>query len=283
LKTVDYSTRSVISAGRVKSDLPVNQTIKFSYTGIPLSHLCNLFFPFFQYEIKSWAEETFMTVKELKDTKGRSWRLLDPMGEFTPDKITKMLSLYIKSPEHRLDRIYIDAECQETGVKGKIPLLVYKESLKRDFTILDLIFIVAHKVCKDKHVYVTRYPVENFMSIFPSRIKIVTTYETMPLEIDNKYFEEYPVVAKDEEHPNIGTMPNYVDTVIPHNSVLESLGADFDGDTVSIRSVYTQEANIECEKIINSLKYILDLNGKSTRVIRNEGIQTLYTLTRDWN
>jgi len=52
-------------------------------------------------------------------------------------------------------------------------------------------------------------------------------------------------------------------------------------DTVSLRSVYSQEANIECEKLINSSKYLLDVTGKTTRVLRNEGIQTLYTLTRD--
>jgi len=55
----------------------------------------------------------------------------------------------------------------------------------------------------------------------------------------------------------------------------------FDGDTVSLRSVYTQEANLECEKLINSPKYLLNVTGGTTRVLRNEGIQTLYTLTRD--
>jgi len=38
-KTVDYSTRGVISAGRVNSNKPADQLVKFTYTGIPLSHL----------------------------------------------------------------------------------------------------------------------------------------------------------------------------------------------------------------------------------------------------
>jgi len=109
----------------------------------------------------------------------------------------------------------------------------------------------------------------------------MTTYKTQKITIANKYYDNYPVVTTDFDSPSYDENMNYIDTIIPHNTMLEALGADFDGDTVSLRSVYSQEANLECEKLINSPKYLLDVTGKTTRVLRNEGIQTLYTLTRE--
>jgi hypothetical protein len=51
-------------------------------------------------------------------------------------------------------------------------------------------------------------------------------------------------------------------------------------DTISLRGAWTQEANIEAERIINDPKYFLDINGVNDRIIRNEAIQTLYALTK---
>lgn len=232
-KTVDYSTRGVISAGRFKTNTASNQLVKFSYTGIPLSHLCNLFYPFFVYQIQKWAEDVFLNVRTLPVIEAKSGKrveceIVNGMDSFTPDKIKKMLSLYIKSPSNRLDTIKVHV--RKDGQIKELPLNLFRDKLRRDFTILDLVFIVAHKVCEDKHVYITRYPVNNFQSIYPSRITIMSTYETQELEIDNKYFENYPVINKSEGLPKAdGENINYIDTIIPHNTMLESLGADFDG------------------------------------------------------
>ena len=56
---------------------------------------------------------------------------------------------------------------------------------------------------------------------------------------------------------------------------------DFDGDQISIRGVYTQEANEEAAKLIREPKNILNITGKNVRIITNEGVQTLYQLTKD--
>jgi len=202
------------------------------------------------------------------------------MSKFTTEKIKGMLNLYIKSPDNRLDPIMVPIKTSIDTVK-EVPLSLFQKELNRPFTLLDLIYMVAVRVCQDKHVYVTRFPIENYQSIYPSRIKIMTTYRTQKIEINSKYYDEYPVITKDDYSPVIDENNNYIDTIIPHNTMLEALGADFDGDTVSLRSVYSQEANAECEKLINSSKYLLDVTGKTTRVLRNEGIQTLYTLTRE--
>jgi len=224
-KTVDYSTRGVISAGRVNSNKPADQLVKFTYTGIPLSHLCNLFYPFFQYEIDNFARETFASVRELKAANGKYYTLVNPMSKFTTEKIKGMLNLYIKSPDNRLDPILVPVKMDDGSVKDT-PLNLFQDELKRQFTLLDLIYIVATRVCKDKHVYVTRFPIENYQSIYPSRIKIMTTYKTQQIEIANKYYDEYPVITRSEDSPVIDENINYIDTIIPHNTMLEALGAD---------------------------------------------------------
>ena len=160
-KTVDYSTRGVISAGRVNSNTSDEQLVKFTYTGIPLSHLCNLFYPFFQYEIASFAEETFASVNEIRGSDGNYYPLVNPMSKFTTEKIKGMMNLYIKSPDNRLDPIMVPIRLKNGSVK-EVPLNLFQDDLKRHFTLLDLIYIVATRVCLDKHVYVTRFPIENY-------------------------------------------------------------------------------------------------------------------------
>ena len=54
-----------------------------------------------------------------------------------------------------------------------------------------------------------------------------------------------------------------------------------DGDQLSVKGIFSQEANEECDRIVNSKANILDINGSNVRKSTNECIQTLYTLTKD--
>lgn len=53
-----------------------------------------------------------------------------------------------------------------------------------------------------------------------------------------------------------------------------------DGDQLSIKGVFSQEANAECDKIVRSKANILDINASNIRLSENEVVQTLYTLTK---
>jgi hypothetical protein len=52
------------------------------------------------------------------------------------------------------------------------------------------------------------------------------------------------------------------------------------GDTVSLRGVYTMEANIEADRLIWEKKNLLDQMGRNSRKLGNEAIQAIYSLTR---
>lgn len=117
--------------------------------------------------------------------------------------------------------------------------------------------------------------IETYHSINPSRISILSTSETKEQRFDDKYFKDYPLIIPD--YPS--DEKYFVDTTIINNTMTKGFGADFDGDTISLRAVYTVEANQEAEKLINSKLAFLNQSGSTTRILSNESVQALYTLT----
>jgi hypothetical protein len=55
---------------------------------------------------------------------------------------------------------------------------------------------------------------------------------------------------------------------------------DYDGDMVSIKGCFTQEANIEAEKVMRHKTNIINVYGENVRLTTNEGVHTLYMLTK---
>lgn len=49
---------------------------------------------------------------------------------------------------------------------------------------------------------------------------------------------------------------------------------------ITAKAVYSQEANKEAEKIMKSKSHILNIYGENMRKTTNEGIQTLFMLTK---
>ena len=272
-KSVDYATRAVISAPRINSQKWDEQAIPFGYTGVPLAQLLVLYYPFFIYEITTYFEEIFNTTKFIYDKdKDKQNALVNPMDDYTPDKIKKLMNIYIKSIPDRFMKLEVN-----TDNKKKNFLAVYEGDKTRVLTLTDLLYVVANRVCADKLVYITRYPMETHQGIYPSKIKILTTYKTHDTEVNSTYFEDYPYV--DASMPV--TDSTFIDTVVMNNSYLDALGGDYDGDMVSLRAVWSQEANNEAKELLNSNSNLLNSSGENVRTLGNEAVQTMFALTRD--
>ena len=54
----------------------------------------------------------------------------------------------------------------------------------------------------------------------------------------------------------------------------------YDGDQITVKGLYTQEANDEARRIMKSKSHILNASGNNMRTTSNEGLQTLYMLTK---
>lgn len=236
-KSVDYATRSVISAPRFKSDRYEHQLVPFGYTGIPLSQLCVLFYPFYVKWIQDFIEQhddeiTLISKKSKQVVKNHRVNVKEL---FTEDMIKKIIELFIKSTESRFQVL-----CVEDDDGCVYELEIMKEQLKRQFTLMDLIYLASEDICKDKHVYLTRYPIEQYQNIYPSKISILSTRKTMSLKMDDKYLPNYPVVIPD--FPCADEV--FLDTVVPNNTYLNSLGGDYDGSYFKFLNSLHQENNI---------------------------------------
>ena len=95
------------------------------------------------------------------------------------------------------------------------------------------------------------------------------------MTINDKTYNYYPVI---EEGKDPSTL--FIEVLMMSNTLLKTLGADYDGDTTFVRTVFSQEANQECEKLQNDPTMILNANGSSIRTTTNEAVQTIYDLTR---
>lgn len=296
-KSTDYSVRAVISAPNMVAESWSSLKIPFGYTEVPLAMLINLFFPFYIFFIQRYLEEKFNSElyirKMSQDVKANLGKvdniagsnlvmtltgntikeeiieLDNPMYDYTPEKIKKLLGLFIKSPQERTMPLTVNTKT------GKRMIGIRKNGKAVPLTLVDLVFIVSEKIIRDKHIYITRYPITAYTSLIPSKIKILSTYKTEKVEIDSTFFENYPSFVG--EGPDIESQ--FIDSLRMHNGLLSALGGDYDGDMVSVRGCFSAEANIEAEKIINSKLNVLDLSTNLMRSIDHEAIQSLYALT----
>lgn len=151
-KSVDYATRSVISTQRFKKQKWDEQTVPFGSTGVPLTQICVLFFPFFTKYINDFIDQYIDEFSNVKDKKGNEVHIDNVKEQFTDDKIKELINLFIKNTEKRFSRIKVK---DKDGIEYSVRIM--NKDLNRDFTLMDLLYLAAYEIVKDKHVYVTRY------------------------------------------------------------------------------------------------------------------------------
>lgn len=130
----------------------------------------------------------------------------------------------------------------------------FNRSFVRPITYVELIYLSALSSWYSNTALVTRFPVENAMSSYPTSLYVKTTVQgELRYELDgdwNRKGDEYRAL----EYPIIkdGVVTNYHDSTSVNPSRLSSLGADFDGDTVSLTATYSKEANEEAKRYFKS-------------------------------
>lgn len=155
-KSVDYATRSVITAPKIGGTGYNKVQVKYGYVGVPLSQVIVLFYPFFINYIESYILEHENEISDYKTETGRRIKIPDVREQFSEKEIKRLMNLFIKTPEARFNPILVK-DCN-----GKEhPMNLYREDLGRNFTLTDLFFIAAKDIVGEgehsKHVYVTRY------------------------------------------------------------------------------------------------------------------------------
>jgi hypothetical protein len=99
------------------------------------------------------------------------------------------------------------------------------------------------------------------------------------MEYSGVTYKFYPVI--DISIPKGSVAKQFINVLWMSNVFIQQLGADYDGDTVSVRTVFSQEANAECARLSKEPTQFLNANGSNVRTTTKEALNTLYIMTKN--
>ena len=289
-KTSDFSSRLVISPIDLKVDKPDNLMIDFDKSAVPLYSAITQFRDFVMFQTRQFFENEFTgsaTYPVLdKNGKVRSIIPEDPEILFGDERIEKEMDRFLHGYNNRFVPIEIPvADSKEKfymRYKGRLvtPGTTNPENplTERRLTWCDVFYIATVEAVRDKHVLITRFPIDYFSNQFTTKVEVASTRETEVVEYDGTVYKWYPKIR--EEDIGSDTSNTFVDTLRFSNLYLSGIGGDFDGDMCTIKGVYTREANEELDNFMDSKQNLVTYGCKPLREPGSDSIQAMYALTK---
>ena len=236
-KSVDYCSRTVITAPTYHADTPDDLVVDFEHASLPLSQVCSLCYPFIIHYLKGFFERNVIdshyqkilydpttdTIKTLVDIK-------DPELVFTEAYMKKMVDLYIRDPESRFNKIEVPTNSNKklylafSGMRLDSATKAELGIVNRPMTWTDLLYMAAEETCRDKHCIITRYPVLNEFGEFIAKIRVSSTTETEPMVINGYLYKWYPKINFEIPKNRIGM--KFIDSTNFSNAYLEGIDGD---------------------------------------------------------
>ena len=294
-KSADYGARLVISPSKLRVDKMEDMKLDVEHCALPLAAACTNLFPYVLFYLRKIFENYLSDIDSFSSyDKNNQKRVIakikDPQIQFSDDVLKHQIKRFMKGFSNRFEPVIIELENgKKTSPRFKGTLgdgvdEKYKESYSitnRRLTWCDLLFLACNEAAEGKMALVTRYPIDTYFNQFPQKIIISSTLETVPMNItlfDNtKLYTNYPLIR--EEDIGTDTSNKFVDTFSFSNALLESIGGDYDGDQVTVKIAYSDEANEELRKFSESKKRYVSPGGYPTLDSSKEAIQALYNLT----
>lgn len=292
-----YGTRNVVTAMNTAThflDSSINPTLKD--TQIPFIQCLKGAYPFTLRGLKMGIlSEVFNDSNEvfLVDPKTLKLELVEISND-TLDKFTTRegMSKLINKFKHRSVRN------KPVWVENHYLALVYEDedSFKiirsiddlpegRDpanvtpLTLSDLLFISTIDTYEQLCGTMTRYPVTEDGSTYPTFYKVRSTIASKPKYRLNDNWEKEKIIPNFHKRA-----PNaiWLDSLVPHLSRLDGLGCDFDGDQMSSPITYSRDSYLEIVKYYNSKKAYVATNGSFLASAGNKtGKLVIANMTKD--
>ena len=294
-KTTDYSSRLVITSPELKVEKLDDIEADMDYSVVPLASLSINFLPYMIFWLRSFFENEFSTrttyTVHMKDGKTKEIPIQDYQIAFSDERIKDEINRFAHGYSNRFIPVRIPTVDKKLNVymhfKGKITTSQddkdneQGEIINRRLTWCDLLFMAASEVTADKHILITRYPIDSFYNQFPTKVKVQSTIETEHMLVNSggmsKFYKKYPKIR--EEDIEKDTSNKFIDSLNLCNGYLDSIGGDYDGDQVSVKGIYSAEANAELDQQMNSKIHYIGLDGISVMDVGKEAKQSLYCLT----
>ena len=287
-KTTDYATRLVMSAPKLDVENMEDIRADFDYSVLPMTSAAANFFPFVIFHMRRFFENEFIgdTKYPILDKDGTIiyGEIEDYQIQFSDEVLKKELDRFIHGYSDRFRPVKV--LCRVKGKQEYLDLKwkgFYKEpdvkALKneRPLTWCDVIYMACEEAVKDRMILITRYPIDTFYNEFATKIRLSSTIETEEAVFDNVVYTHYPKIRKEDIGKD--TSSSFIDTMNICNGYLDSIGGDYDGDMVTIKGVYTDEANAELKKQLTSNIHFINLGGNPVISTSKESIQALYAMT----
>lgn len=300
-KTTDYSSRLVISAPNLKVESMDDLLTDVDHVALPLASAITNFYPFVLAYVRQFfmneynnnpirnAYSSSTNTKESKKVKLKDYRI-----SFSDDVLKEEIDRFIHGIANRFRPIELPTEDPKYPVvyinfKGRhateeeVTNDLEKEDdnrvpiTERVMTWCDLLYMAAIEVTADKMVLITRYPIDSCYNQFPCGINVSSTIKTEPMVINHKLYKHYPYIRTEDIGKN--TTNKFIDTLNISNVYLGIIDGDYDGDQVTVKSVYSIEANNELRNQLNSKRHFIALGGNNVMETTNEGVAALYALT----
>lgn len=125
----------------------------------------------------------------------------------------------------------------------------------RPLTWCEMFYMSTYAASKGKHVFITRYPVIQDESCYPTKIHLCTTTPARIIKLVRSIDEELPVMEY-PQYPILGQP--FMDSIALGASRLVGLGGDFDGDMTSANYIMSDESNQECDQFLGSIRSIIN-------------------------
>lgn len=297
-KSVDYGVRSVISAVQYNNETIQDNMVDLEHSAVPIAQCCSAFYPF----IEAWVKN-FLTREVINDPNNITYRdtltgqeltatMKDANIQFSDKNIRKMINDFCLNPDNRFKIITVDVivptsngdEIRKASLMLKGKIITdnnISTVLSRPMTITDLLYLACVDVCENskRHVMVSRYPVGTDKGIFFSNIRVQSTSKHIKVIFNGREYPYYPNINFEIPHNRVGVQ--FIDSLVYSNSHLDGMGADYDGDTVSLRGIWSDEANLEAEEIMNNKMTALNITGGNSKVVAKEVFNSMYELTKD--
>lgn len=136
-------------------------------------------------------------------------------------------------------------------------------------TVTEFLLLAVYQTARTLPILVTRYPVTGIGSIYPSHVHLRVKTDFGPMvELDDDWQLSSGANVV-HEFPTGGA---YINSLVPHSSHLQALGADFDGDTSSGNIAYSDEAIAEINHLLTTPQAYIGPDG---RFIDNVGTSTV--------
>lgn len=235
-KTTDYASRLVLSAPELKVERLDDIEADLDYSVVPLASACVNFLPFVVYHIRRFFENEFSGDAAIPYIKSGKVTYLHPKDyqiEFSDEKIRKEINRFltgfsnrfipievptIEGPKVRLRFKGYNMTAEEFSKSdvAKLPIM------ERDLTWCDVLYQAAVEATRDKHVLVTRYPIDSYFNQYPTKVRVSSTTKTEPMIIGNVSYKHYPYIRQEDLGTN--TSNRFIDTMNISNLYLDGIG-----------------------------------------------------------